>query len=1022
MGLAYNLDVTLWDNFGKYLPNGIIEFANVSPTDLELPPMSDSFQGYTGRGYWNHRWCGSGNAFEAMTQYIFPTGEYIIRDVAFINGFMVFVGSYKAYWRDLYGAGNDGYAWDGFIMTIRNYSYDTLMTTTFLHNSDTGAYISLGDVSTSGWGFMPMRMPLDISPGVIGDAATIAADSSVGLMSLDIWKGGVDTEVGAPNSPDAANIKIVTVGHQRIGDPVAQGMVYEDIDYVGFMWMSQIAKTTSNNGGEQAEVTPFVSQPYVGTPATENNVGNVNTQVTGNFVQYIGERNSTYQVSWRATSNYSLWLPPPATADDQTRLYDWDAWLAIGEQNTGGGGGVFDTRTWLDGCKPNATSWNGGAACPFDVSAATWNYYPRKLYDITSFSNVVRTGGGKTTSTPSPWVIGGDFCVGGDSSLATPALVGTFPAVIGCALFSEFAVIAPITADPADKAAYLGPYMQAHCAGVSFRGAGSGGVSAFQFNGTYTSGVPSLNGAYTAFCFVPYELMNSNTDGSDNPSNRTPTYQYAVNSITDGGGTKGCGIFQIDLQPQAPGNLYESILAPDMTNGASDALPEKWLSKLMQSRTFTVEEEGRSKDQNYYGTDPPGLDPVIVGNSNTTPPPPEAVGVVSNYQRYGLDDDPEGNISQTQQQGNPSRQCFGLLGHKSGVGPICYLFDSGRGWAKGPSFPIGNPNYAATSQWSNTILERGATFNNQFILNKNSVNRRAIWASWDNDRDQWLFLFSDPSFGIGSIAATSTFENTITTVAFLDQTANFALLAPTETANYQTGLWEAFLMTNNMDGVVVYGGDDQTNSKGGEIFGYTGVGADNKYWVAAVIQSTGTQTPDDSWYQSAGELTLDFKPSTLQWFNISGSTGRTARVWVDYILFDGADAVIATKLRERGMKVTIESVEWFKRKIINSGDLNIKQEEIEMWMREQQNEFSQMMQDAERMGRVRKRKKQVSAYGLDLSEVITPDFEDKEVQEFMEEYLPQSRPPTPEEQAIEKQRKGGYAPFSKNYYDEVFEN
>ena len=143
---------------------------------------------------------------------------------------------------------------------------------------------------------------------------------------------------------------------------------------------------------------------------------------------------------------------------------------------------------------------------------------------------------------------------------------------------------------------------------------------------------------------------------------------------------------------------------------------------------------------------------------------------------------------------------------------------------------------------------------------------------------------------------------------------------------------------------------------------------------------------------------------------------------MDYILFDGADAVIATKLRERGMKVTIEAVEWFKRKIINSGDLNIKQEEIEMWMREQQDEFQQMMQDAERMGRVRKRKKQVSAYGLDMSEVITPDFEDKEVQEFMKEYLPQSRPPTPEEQAIDKQRKGGYAPFSKNYYDEVFEN
>ena len=89
---------------------------------------------------------------------------------------------------------------------------------------------------------------------------------------------------------------------------------------------------------------------------------------------------------------------------------------------------------------------------------------------------------------------------------------------------------------------------------------------------------------------------------------------------------------------------------------------------------------------------------------------------------------------------------------------------------------------------------------------------------------------------------------------------------------------------------------------------------------------------------------------------------------------------------------------------------------------EQQDEFNQMMQEAERQGRVRKRKKQVSAYGLDMLDSLNTDFEDKEVQEFMKEYLPKSRPPTPEEIAIEKQKKGGYAPFSKNYYDEVFEN
>jgi hypothetical protein len=157
-------------------------------------------------------------------------------------------------------------------------------------------------------------------------------------------------------------------------------------------------------------------------------------------------------------------------------------------------------------------------------------------------------------------------------------------------------------------------------------------------------------------------------------------------------------------------------------------------------------------------------------------------------------------------------------------------------------------------------------------------------------------------------------------------------------------------------------------------------------------------------------------------FILKGTTGRTAKVWVDYILFDGADALIATKLRERGMKVTIDAVEWFKRKIINSGDLNIKQEEIEEWMRQQQDEFQTMMTDAERQGRVRKRKKQVSAYGLDALDTLNMDFEDKEVQEFMKEYLPKSRPPTPEEEMLERQRKGGYSPQTKSYFDEVFEN
>ena len=1015
MGLAYNLDVTTWNDFGDFIPNAMVALANTDPTLLSVPgPGSDAFTGGGGAN-WEFRFTGGGGITEANTQYIFPTGEYILRDVAFINGMYVFCGSYKAYFRDLFGAGNHGYAWDGFIMTIRGYSYGTTATTPWLYQVGTRAFGGLYAAQEAGWGFMPMRMPMDISPGVIGDAAAIAADDSVGLQSLDIWKGGTDVEVGAPLAPDATNIKVLAVGFQKVGDPVAQGMTYTDIDYIGFMWCSQLLSTTDIGGAGATSISfSFSAQPYVGgDPATYPY--NPATAVDGDYIRYYSARQSTYQVSWRATSNYSQFLPAGLPSTENVRLADLDQWCAVCDASNGGAG-TYSIREWGGGYLPTGATWNGLPAIPVDVSCLTHEYYPRRFMDVAAWSETTNAGASPYESL-SPWVIGGDVSLGGNAGDPTPVIDGIVPMVMGCSLPSEYGALSAVGLPATDKLVALRPFMILQPAGVSQRAAGGGGTSVWTFNGNFTL-TNSFEGAYCAFTMIPYELATNFTVGGFNPSGRPPVLYLAVNDITDSGGNKGCGLFYMETQPQLPNSFAYSMLAPNQNPAPAVDLPDKWYGKLMQSRTFTVDEEARSKDLNYYGANPAGSDPEYVYNSVNN----ETVGVQGNYVRYGLDEDPTGEFAERKQMGDNSRQCYGLLGWDSAAGPICYLFDSGRGWEKSNTYPIGNPNYATFPQFSNVMMNKGDDFNAHFTLDPTSVNRKAIWAAWDNDRDQWMFQFSDPTRGIGSISATSTFQDTITSTAFLDQTANFALIAPTETTNYQTAMWCPFLMSNNMDGVVVYGGDNETNSKSGEIWGYTGDGAANKYWVYAVQQSTGSQTPDDSWYQAGAALTLDFNPSTLQWFNISGSTGRTARVWVDYILLDGADAVIATKIRERGMKVTIEAVEWFKRKIINSGDLNIKQEEIEMWMREQQDEFSQMMQDAERQGRVRKRKKQVSAYGLDVLENINTDFEDKEVQEFMKEYLPQSRPPTPEEQAIEKQRKGGYAPFSKNYYDEVFEN
>jgi hypothetical protein len=319
------------------------------------------------------------------------------------------------------------------------------------------------------------------------------------------------------------------------------------------------------------------------------------------------------------------------------------------------------------------------------------------------------------------------------------------------------------------------------------------------------------------------------------------------------------------------------------------------------------------------------------------------------------------------------------------------------------------------------MLNEGGDLNANTLPVTNPINttRMALTCQWDNDRDQWLFCEQDPILGTSIISVNSGFSGSSNNNGYLDQSLNFSGAPPNfQLADCHSSLFVPFLMTNNLDGIVLTGGDDPTSSG-------TGTQFDNTDLTKFGCYSINNGAPSAVTIPAIGlcaAVTSNVQPTILPFYKISGSTGREAKVWVDYVLFDGADALIATKLRERGMKVTIEAVEWFKRKIINKGDLNISQEEIEVWMRDQQNEFKQMMQDAERQGRVRKRKSQVSAYGLDMSQVITPDYEDKEVQEFIKDYIPQSRPPTPEEQRLEKQRKGGYSPEQNSYFDEVFED
>jgi len=1027
MGLAYDLEVDLWDGFGKYLSNGMIDLAASPPADFSFQETADFFSGPD----WMFRFCGTASLGTDDSQAIYPTGEYIIRDITFINGFYIFVGSYKAYFRDLYGAGNHNYAWDGFIMTLRGYSYATTSTAPFRFDKVTKAYTGLylqGQGGLGGWGFMPMRMPIDITPGVIGDAAAVAADSSVGLQSVGIAKGPEGLYIGEQVAEDSANIKITTVGFQLVGDPVGQGMVYENIDYIPFMWISQLGNYTPIGSGPVQAIIPisFLGWPYDGGDPIDYNEQDNGPPLEGDFLFYNIVRFTTAQVSWRATSNYTCPLGIGKAACDNTRLFDLADWVGVSDINVPG------SFPWLyaeyeKGYMANGVDYFGVLPARPNSSSLNWGMLPRRWFDVCTYSEQ-RTFGGDAFNGKSPFWIAGDAYMGGDPAAATPVTTSTVAASVG-GIYDITALLNDPCIIPPDDKSRKGPYMIQHCAGSSFQGSATGGQSEFDIIGTLTQ-TTTFAGSYGVFAQVPYELMTVDVGtGDDNPSDRVPLRYLAVNGIESSpSGTISSAVFMCDEPPQEQSCLHLGFLAPYQTPSPSSAgLPDmngnKWYAKAMQSRTFTVGEEDRSKVLNFYqSTLSPFADPATaqppeyIRNANTG----ENVGMFGNYQRYGVDD--ETTVTPQKQQGANSRQGYGLLSWQNGLGPITYMFDSGRGWYKNPGYGVGSPNYANPSEVSNVVFNVGTTFNSKIVTNKDDTDRKAISAQWDNDRDQWLFLFTNPTTGINVVSATSIFQSSASDDGFLDQTDNFTLKS-TLVDDLETAMWHPMLMTNELDGIVLMGGDNVDNN-GGTIWGYTGDGAANgRAWVYGYNQAGATtQTPPNAWGSTTAIGTIEKKVCIVDTFILKGTTGRTAKVWVDYILFDGADALIATKLRERGMKVTIDAVEWFKRKIINSGDLNIKQEEIEEWMRQQQDEFQMMMTDAERQGRVRKRKKQVSAYGLDALDSLNMDFEDKEVQEFMKEYLPKSRPPTPEEEMLERQRKGGYSPQTKSYFDEVFEN
>ena len=246
-------------------------------------------------------------------------------------------------------------------------------------------------------------------------------------------------------------------------------------------------------------------------------------------------------------------------------------------------------------------------------------------------------------------------------------------------------------------------------------------------------------------------------------------------------------------------------------------------------------------------------------------------------------------------------------------------------------------------------------------------------ATFDVDRPQWLITLYNDALQYRVMSIDPTWGTII------DQTVPTFLNAGTITP--VGGYIDAINKTSELDATLVAGGP------------YT---LPESAWITdpvpSVSNSIMTMPVDNS-----GLL------NSIQVWKISGTTGRTCRVWINYILFDGLDSLVAVKLLELGLRVTIENVEWYKAKLINQGDLGITSDEIEAWLASQRQQYTDMLKQKERQGRLRRRRRQVEAWRESLGDSLSGDWLDTEIydldEETIEELLPELKelPPPKEE-------------------------
>ena len=417
--------------------------------------------------------------------------------------------------------------------------------------------------------------------------------------------------------------------------------------------------------------------------------------------------------------------------------------------------------------------------------------------------------------------------------------------------------------------------------------------------------------------------------------------------------------------------------------------PSTWRGSFEQYRTYTAEEE---QEVAYLKEDDSTGIALLQGEEALSAASlgfvAQPMGIAVNYAQRTIRTgfiSPVLSPGKAQVSASTTTDAFGaetaekstlLYGDADGGGPYCIAIDPCSWyiqWNQEAVAPYTAPNTA----WRGRVRDISSDINAAHITDPTSTTRQVLSASWDNDRDQWIFVTVDTVNGLGFISFDSNFDESLDQTSFIDEHWNdfgeylggtgFASLPPTGAVIVNRG------MTNELDGFLIGGTFDATQPM-----------------VTLESQSFTDATPTTF---------TDFFPNIY----LAGTTGRSTRVWVDYILFDGADSLIAVKLQELGLRVTVENVEWFKAKIISQGDLKMTQEEVEEWMESQKTEYKDMLRTKERQGRLKRRKRQVSAYlDKDLQDSIyghfidTEDLRPEEIEKLLKKI--EGRPPPPEEE------------------------